>query len=48
MAEMVLEVSDLTVRREGVSVVESVSFALAAESDTALVGPNGAGKSTLV
>ena len=28
--------------------VENVSFALAAESDTALVGPNGAGKSTLV
>ena len=28
--------------------VENVSFALPAESDTALVGPNGAGKSTLV
>ncbi|MFM7087573.1 MAG: metal ABC transporter ATP-binding protein [Cyanobium sp.] len=48
MAEMILEVSDLSVRREGSPVVEKVSFALAAETDTALVGPNGAGKSTLV
>ncbi|WP_094510912.1 metal ABC transporter ATP-binding protein [Synechococcus sp. MW101C3] len=48
MAEMVLEVSDLTVRREGTTAVEGVSFTLAAETDTALVGPNGAGKSTLV
>lgn len=48
MAEMVLEVSGLTVRREGLTVVENVSFALQAESDTALVGPNGAGKSSLV
>lgn len=48
MAEMILEVAGLGVRRQGVSVLEDVSFSLAAESDTALVGPNGAGKSTLV
>ncbi|MCT0226569.1 metal ABC transporter ATP-binding protein [Synechococcus sp. CS-1328] len=48
MAEMILEVSGLTVRRRGTTAVENVSFSLAAESDTALVGPNGAGKSTLV
>ncbi len=48
MAEMVLEVSHLTVRREAVTAVDDVSFQLRAESDTALVGPNGAGKSTLV
>lgn len=48
MAEMVLEVSHLSVRREGVTAVDDVSFQLRAESDTALVGPNGAGKSTLV
>jgi zinc transport system ATP-binding protein len=48
MAEMVLEVSHLTVRRDAVTAVDDVSFQLAAESDTALVGPNGAGKSTLV
>ncbi|WP_216915792.1 MULTISPECIES: metal ABC transporter ATP-binding protein [unclassified Synechococcus] len=48
MAEMVLEVSHLSVRREGVMAVDDVSFQLLAESDTALVGPNGAGKSTLV
>jgi zinc/manganese transport system ATP-binding protein len=48
MAEMILEVSHLTICREGSTVVDDVSFALEAESDTALVGPNGAGKSTLV
>jgi zinc/manganese transport system ATP-binding protein len=48
MVETILEVSHLTVRREGQAVVEDVSFQLNAESDTALVGPNGAGKSTLV
>ncbi|MFQ6538090.1 metal ABC transporter ATP-binding protein [Aphanothece stagnina] len=54
--ETVLEVSGLTVRRDGPgarpgrapAAVENVSFDLPAESDTALVGPNGAGKSTLV
>jgi zinc transport system ATP-binding protein len=48
MVETILEVSHLTVRREGQTVVDDVSFKLNAESDTALVGPNGAGKSTLV
>jgi zinc transport system ATP-binding protein len=48
MAELVLEVQDLRVSRDGIPVVEGVSFQLPAESDTALVGPNGAGKSTLV
>ena len=48
MVETILEVSHLTVRREGRTVVDDVSFQLACESDTALVGPNGAGKSSLV
>ena len=48
MGETILEVSHLSVRRGGQPVVEDVSFALSAETDTALVGPNGAGKSTLV
>jgi len=48
MGETILEVSHLSVRRSGQSAVEDVSFALAADTDTALVGPNGAGKSTLV
>lgn len=48
MAEMVLDVSGLTVRREALTAVENVSFSLESETDTALVGPNGAGKSTLV
>ncbi|MFO8238456.1 MAG: metal ABC transporter ATP-binding protein [Prochlorococcaceae cyanobacterium] len=48
MAELVLQVAGLRVLRDGLPVVDDVSFALPAESDTALVGPNGAGKSTLV
>ena len=48
MAEMVLDVSGLTVRRDAVIAVDNVSFSLESETDTALVGPNGAGKSTLV
>jgi len=48
MVETILEVSHLSVRREGRQAVSDVSFALTAETDTALVGPNGAGKSTLV
>ena len=46
--EAILQVNDLSVERRGRLAVEDVSFALPAESDTALVGPNGAGKSTLV
>lgn len=48
MADPVLEVSELSVCRQGATVVERVTFRLEAETDTALVGPNGAGKSTLV
>jgi zinc transport system ATP-binding protein len=48
MATSVLDVHHLTVHRDGVPVVEDVSFCLAPETDTALVGPNGAGKSSLV
>lgn len=48
MKEAVLTVHDLSVERRGRLAVEGVSFALPAESDTALVGPNGAGKSTLI
>ena len=48
MADRVLEVSELSVRRQGATVVDRVSFQLESETDTALVGPNGAGKSSLV
>ena len=48
IAQPVLRVHDLSVVRDGQLAVERVSFALASESDTALVGPNGAGKSSLV
>ena len=43
-----LEVKDLTVRRGGKTIVESVSFALEAGEWLMLAGPNGAGKSTCV
>ena len=44
----VVQVQNLSVLRNGQLAVSGVSFALAPETDTALVGPNGAGKSTLV
>ncbi len=43
-----LEVKDLTVRRGGKTIIESVSFALEAGEWLMLAGPNGAGKSTCV
>ena len=43
-----LVVDGLTVYRDAQAVVQRVSFALMAGTDTALVGPNGAGKSTLI
>ena len=42
-----LEVSDLTVRYDGLTALEGVSFSLDAGQRLAVVGPNGAGKSTL-
>ena len=48
MPEIVLAVEGLTVYRQTHRVVQDVSLALEAGTDTALVGPNGAGKTTLV
>ncbi len=45
---MELKVSDLTVSRGGVPVLEGVSFALAEGRALVLRGPNGAGKTTLL
>ncbi len=45
---MLLEVSQLQVRRGGELALDGVNFALQRGSLTALVGPNGAGKSTLL
>jgi iron complex transport system ATP-binding protein len=45
---VVLEARDLRVRRGERTVIDGVSFSLAAGEAVALVGPNAAGKSTLV
>ena len=44
----VVEVTELTVTREGRSAVAGVTMSVAARSVHLLVGPNGAGKSTLL
>lgn len=46
-AEPLLRIDRLAKRFGGLSVIEDVSFALAAGSRTALIGPNGAGKTTV-
>jgi len=48
MGHQVVAIEHLSVRRDGETVLDDVSFRLPSETDTALVGPNGAGKSTLV
>jgi phosphate transport system ATP-binding protein len=47
-AEKVFEVSDLTVRYDGVPAVEGITFDVFAKEITALIGPSGCGKSTLI
>ena len=42
-----LEVASLTMRFQGITALDSVSFTMAPGSITSLIGPNGAGKTTL-
>src|ERR1700683_4574963 len=44
----VLELRDVTYRRDGTEIVRGVSFTVRAGEHWAMLGPNGAGKSTLL
>ena len=47
-APPVLELRDVTCRRDGSEIIHGVSFTVRAGEHWALIGPNGAGKSTLL
>jgi iron complex transport system ATP-binding protein len=47
-AEPVLELTDVTFRRDGNEIIRGVSFTVRAGEHWAMLGPNGAGKSTLL
>jgi iron complex transport system ATP-binding protein len=44
----VLELADVTFRRDGKQIIEGVSLTVQAGEHWALLGPNGTGKSTLL
>src|ERR1700759_2695265 len=44
----VLELADVTWRRDGSEIIRGVSFTVRAGEHWAMIGPNGAGKSTLL
>jgi branched-chain amino acid transport system ATP-binding protein len=46
-SRVILEVSDLTLRFEGISAVSNVSFNVRAGELFAIIGPNGAGKTSI-
>ncbi len=48
LANPILSIERLTVRRGQQAALQDVSFCIEAGTDVAIVGPNGAGKSTLV
>ena len=47
-SELPITIEDVSVRSGGVTVLESVSLALAPGAPTVLIGPNGSGKSSLI
>jgi len=47
-SELPITIEDVSVRSDGVTILESVSLVLAPGAPTVLVGPNGSGKSSLI
>ncbi|MEI7056156.1 ATP-binding cassette domain-containing protein [Nocardioides sp. CCNWLW239] len=47
-ARPVIELTEVTFRRGGRSILDSISFTVHAGEHWALIGPNGAGKSTIL
>lgn len=48
MTDSVLELTDVTFRRDGKQIIDGISLVVGAGEHWALLGPNGAGKSTLL
>ncbi|NBC65359.1 MAG: ATP-binding cassette domain-containing protein, partial [Bacteroidetes bacterium] len=44
----ILEMSEATVRRDGINILDRLSLTIQMNENTAIIGPNGSGKSTFI